>query len=491
MRTDGGGTSLRNAAVLLVGHGSHISADSAQPVRDLAERLRSARTFGEVHVAFWKEEPQLCHAFHLLERSEVFIVPIFTSEGYFTDRVIPRELSLDATLEVRPALTVHWCPPVGTHPRMARVVLERAREAASLSSDEQRQATLVVAGHGTDRHAGSGTTTRNIADWIRGTGEYREVSPAFLDQVPRLSDVIKDIRSRNTIVVPFFISDGWHAGTTIPEDLAVTGGRRDRSGSTLWYGKPVGSHPAMTEVVVELVAQAVAREFPISSMSAGSPMLRARLAPSPAALAREAFIDWIGVAGVSGRVFLQTFVREVQSGRFEVRHVHDRIEARSHLRQLGGPKEVAELSATTAAGQHRPLRTSPDLRGGWVLTSLGPEELWEVYSYLYPAAPVHWYLKRQGCLSIRSYDAVAGRQTGIYAGVKALGEDDVVALSDTLCQKGCLRTPVWGPGERERASPADRGPILFPQAEAVPCPEPCSLFITRAREALDSRSRSE
>ena len=98
---------LPGAAVLLVGHGSQLSPDSSEPLHRLKGELREAGSFPEVRVAFWKEEPALAHAFDLVERREVFVVPVFMSEGYFTRHVVPRELGLAASTTCRGGRSVH------------------------------------------------------------------------------------------------------------------------------------------------------------------------------------------------------------------------------------------------------------------------------------------------------------------------------------------------------------------------------------------------
>ena len=59
---------------------------------------RPAGRFGEVYCAFWKEEPSLRQVLHMVDAEEIYVVPNFISEGYFTRTVIPRELELDGPL---------------------------------------------------------------------------------------------------------------------------------------------------------------------------------------------------------------------------------------------------------------------------------------------------------------------------------------------------------------------------------------------------------
>ncbi|MGH7446345.1 MAG: CbiX/SirB N-terminal domain-containing protein, partial [Longimicrobiales bacterium] len=70
--------------LLLVGHGSAHDRYSSAPVYAHARRIRHRRLFDEVHVAFWKEPPFLCDALRLIDAADVFVVPMFLAEGYYT-----------------------------------------------------------------------------------------------------------------------------------------------------------------------------------------------------------------------------------------------------------------------------------------------------------------------------------------------------------------------------------------------------------------------
>ena len=60
-----------------------------------AAEIRRRKIFADVACAFWKEEPSLRDALFLFDPEsvrEVYVVPNFISEGYFTQTVIPLEL---------------------------------------------------------------------------------------------------------------------------------------------------------------------------------------------------------------------------------------------------------------------------------------------------------------------------------------------------------------------------------------------------------------
>ncbi|HEY5792013.1 MAG TPA: CbiX/SirB N-terminal domain-containing protein, partial [Chthoniobacterales bacterium] len=83
-------TARPHAALVLVGHGSTLNPDSSAPTLDHADAIRARGLFAEVVSCFWKEEPSMREVYRMVESGEIYIVPTFISEGYFTRTVIPR-----------------------------------------------------------------------------------------------------------------------------------------------------------------------------------------------------------------------------------------------------------------------------------------------------------------------------------------------------------------------------------------------------------------
>src|SRR6476661_7755113 len=130
-----------DAALLIVGHGSTVNPASSAPTLIHAATIRSRDIFAEVACCFWKEEPSLRDALLFFRDPtirEVYVVPNFISEGYFTRTVIPRELELTGPETVRPSgQTWKYCDPVGNHESMTKHLLQRAHEiTAGLSEKE-------------------------------------------------------------------------------------------------------------------------------------------------------------------------------------------------------------------------------------------------------------------------------------------------------------------------------------------------------------------
>ena len=236
-------------ALVIVGHGSHLNEDSSLPVYEHAHHIRETGEFDEVVECFWKEEPSMRHVLDTVESDEVYVVPAFISEGYFTQQVIPRELGLEGPVTRRGSKTVRYAGPLGTFEGMPEVILERTRDLMRGKEVSGRTA-LVLLGHGTDLNKSSGGVIYLNAGRIRERGIYDLVEVGFLDQEPEIEEVVANLEAENVILIPVFIAEGWHTRETIPEDLGLRGEVTVREDKTIFYGAPVGTHPSMASLIV-------------------------------------------------------------------------------------------------------------------------------------------------------------------------------------------------------------------------------------------------
>jgi sirohydrochlorin cobaltochelatase len=247
---------LPDAGLLLVGHGSHFNAMSSAPVHEHARRLRECGGYAEVRVAFWKEEPALCRGLDAFDAERIVVVPVFMSSGYFVEEVIPREMRLDGPgCNDVDGKRVVYTDPVGSHPLLAEVIVERAAQAGGGGGCE----TLVVLGHGTPRSSHSEKNIYAQADRVNSLGVYPNVVTLFLDQEPNLQDVWRVTKSDRIVVVPLFVADGWHVGETIPADLDLAGGENRKAGRRLHFAAAVGTHPRVANVIDALASEAAIR----------------------------------------------------------------------------------------------------------------------------------------------------------------------------------------------------------------------------------------
>jgi sirohydrochlorin cobaltochelatase len=260
-------------ALLIVGHGSTVNPDSSAPTWAHADAIRRWGLFAEVHAAFWKEEPSLRQVLYGIESREIYVVPNFISEGYFTQKVIPRELGLPLEgLGRGPVIlpdgrTLRYCEPVGSHRRMTEVLLRRASEVAP--GVPSAEVSLLIVGHGTDLNDNSAVAAKEQVRRIRAMGLYAEVLAAYMDEAPRIEDWATLATQRRVIVVPFFVSDGLHSYQDIPERLGLEPGPArslapERSdvfrnnphliqGRELYYASAIGTEPLFAEVILDQV----------------------------------------------------------------------------------------------------------------------------------------------------------------------------------------------------------------------------------------------
>ncbi|HEX8243312.1 MAG TPA: DR2241 family protein [Longimicrobium sp.] len=214
------------------------------------------------------------------------------------------------------------------------------------------------------------------------------------------------------------------------------------------------------------------------------PEVRGAHAPGGVAEARRALVAWVDEAGDAGRIFLQASLRVTGDGRYEIRHRRDVHRSLRSLEWVShDPFFAREIAQTTNRGEHRPLKTSPNLKQGWALIDLDARGLWTALDYLYPACAVHWHAGRMGTLRVTHWRETAGRQSGIYSPVKLLDADAVRRTARACCADAvCLRRVAWDVDEMEFLGAVDEGPVAGDAA--VPCPEACSMFISFARQVL-------
>jgi len=257
-----------NSALVIVGHGSTVNPDSSAPTFDHAEEIIRRGTFGEVHCCFWKEEPSFRQVFHMIDRDDIYVVPNFISEGYFTRTVVPRELELDGAVTIKGHRTIKYCEPVGNNERMTELLLRRVAEVAP--GVDPARTSLFIVGHGTDLNENSAVAAKREVDRIAGMGRFAEVCNAYMEESPLISKWDELSTQPNVVVVPFFISDGLHSYEDIPVLLGIAGEslgaasanakevfRRNPyslRGRNLFYASAIGTERMIADVILDQVA---------------------------------------------------------------------------------------------------------------------------------------------------------------------------------------------------------------------------------------------
>jgi len=268
-----------DAGLLIVGHGSTVNPDSSVPTLAHAAEIRRRQIFAQVQCAFWKEEPSLRDARFLFDPRpirEVRVVPNFISEGYFTQTVIPRELELNGRITKRAnGQTWNYAEPVGNHPSVTDLLVQRAREIAP--SVPETDTSLLIVAHGTDLNENSAVAAKREAEKIRGLGRYANVLNVYMEEFPLVSDWRVLTSTPNVVVVPFFISDGLHSYEDIPRLLGIAEERSTSAANrksevfrrepyriddrSLFYASSIGTDPRVADIIVEQATAMVQGDY--------------------------------------------------------------------------------------------------------------------------------------------------------------------------------------------------------------------------------------
>jgi sirohydrochlorin cobaltochelatase len=204
---------------------------------------------------------------YMIDADEVYVVPDFISEGYFTQEVIPRELHLDGPTTSHSGKTWHYTLPVGVHSSMTGLLLRRAKEVAP--DADPAQTTLFIVGHGTGLNQNSTKAIKDQADEIKASGAgYAEVLDAYMEEQPFIAEWDKLATTPNVVVVPFFIADGLHSYQDIPVMLGFEAEPGEAAsqrevfrqnphhlrGKTLYYSSAIGTERNIADVILDQVS---------------------------------------------------------------------------------------------------------------------------------------------------------------------------------------------------------------------------------------------
>lgn len=397
-------------SLVLIGHGSHLNGESAGAVYRYAELIRARGLYDEVVEGYWKEEPSLRQVLRTTASTDVTVIPMFISEGYFTETVIPRELGLGhqgpvplgGVARVLGGRTVRYTLPYGVHPSMTGVILTRAREA--LPDLNPEDTALIVLGHGTTRNENSNRVIYGNAERLRESGCFAEVHALFLDEDPKVGTWPETVRAPRVVVVPFFASEGWHTLETIPEDMGLTGAvtefpENPHGAQTVYYAKPVGTHRAVADVILHLAEEAR------GASERGGDEDRAH---------GEAWAAFLTLARKGTR--LGEAMITPHAGMFELRHALDEGRPTDELTTVVTPEGLRDLTRRDEGGHHRPVHTLRNLPRGWRAV-LSERDLPRGVHNLYPAVVEEGYAHHCHTLRATPWPTTARRQTGIYAKV--------------------------------------------------------------------------
>jgi sirohydrochlorin cobaltochelatase len=432
-------------ALILAGHGSHISSQTAGLVWRQVDRLRALGVADEITAAFWKEMPSFARVLDTTTAKDVTIIPLFTAKGYFTQTVIPAEMRLEGALTQRDGCTIRYTPSLNEHPYLAAVVRKRVEEALATYNLPPEATAVAVIGHSTRRNPDSRKATEAQAQKLRDARIAAQIEAVYLDDSPEIAEIYTLTNAPNLIAVPYFLAAGSHTTIDVPRELALKEGENYGvvENRQVFYTPPVGVDDDLLDVILALARDA---GTPLTSPNRGDMWRRV---PSAG---REMLLEAIAASGVVrfGELHLTTN---------EVRVWGDEVTSEI----ITNP---AALRAKVRESPFRSLATANGLPGGWRVPIEKPEQLHAVVETIYPGAVAHWAAAQSGTLRLSPLQATVARQTGMYRALADLPNEAQAETVKRVCT-GCACHPLWFSVEK---------------GDKLPCPEPCNHWLSAALE---------
>jgi sirohydrochlorin cobaltochelatase len=197
----------------------------------------------------------------------------------------------------------------------------------------------------------------------------------------------------------------------------------------------------------------------------------------------------------------QISIEARDDGTFALTHREDA--ARNDLASYANADDAAQLARFDDAGNYRPLKTAPNLRGGWRLIVPDRGALRLALDLLYPgrlAAFLAWKADR---LVTTPFRETLQRQTGMYRPAAQISDEEANGLVGAFCHSdgGCLRTILWK-RDRENTPASTLLPLeKFDPAHdqtgfgqpTIPllCQEACNLLVAEARKIVKCRASGD
>lgn len=435
-------------ALLLSGHGSHISPHTAGIVWDLVDSLRARRVADEITAAFWKETPSFHSVLNTLTADDVTIIPLFTAQGYFTQTVIPAEMGLAGDITRRDGRIIRYAHTLSEHPNITSIVQQRVIDALRESGEPPERTAVAIIGHGTRRAPESHDAAYRQAELLREQGIAAEVIAVFLDDTPNIPDVYALTSAPTIIAVPLFLAPGSHTTLDVPAELGLESGqtRGTINGRTILYTPPIGTAESLQEMVLDLALEAGATLHP----------------PTNGTL-WDAF-------PAAGRDELIETVHDTGSLRYgELLLTPSEVRKAGDTRSAITLTDIPTLRRRVREQPFRPLATARGLPGGWRIDVHTPEMLHATVETIYPGAVADWAANRRQQLYPGTFAQTVARQTGKFRDLARLTAVQIDATVTSICGH-CVRHPTWHHGETPAAQ--------------IPCAEPCNFWMSRAQEYL-------
>lgn len=437
----------QKTALILLGHGSHISPNTAGVVWDAVDNLRHMGIADEITGAFWKEQPHFRTVLSSISATDITLVPLFTAQGYFTQTVIPTEMNLNGQITNQGEKIIRYAQPPVYHLKIQQIVQARVDDAIRQYQLMPSDVGIAIIGHSTRKNASSRQSTEYQAGILQQKGIYGAVITAFLDDDPPIISIYERIDQPTIIAIPLFLAMGSHTTIDVPEAMLLPPNCNYAyvNNKQVIYTPAIGDNNDLTDLICDL-----ARDV-------GAPLYN----PHPP----KSAWDYFPRGGWEA---------------FQTRLMHDKSLIIGDLFiTIDGVRVVDDDQATTIItspamlrklireNPFRPLMTAKGLPKGWFAPASSVDEVCAIIETVYPALISHLFVDEN--YQTTPINQTIRRQTGIYRQLVNLDTTMMHIITDEICGD-CIRQPTW---HNHRASP-------------IACDEACNWWLSHALEKVEN-----
>lgn len=430
-------------ALVLAGHGSHISPNTAGVVWGYVDELRQRGIADEITAAFWKEQPEFSQVLKTLTSDIVIVIPLFTATGYFSRQIIPYEMRLAGKITQLNGRTIYYTQPIGEHPAIQQVVIQRVHDVIQQFALERHETAVAVIGHGTKRSKTTRDTVKTQVKRLERTELVNTVVDAYLDDDPDIPTIYERTSQPNIITVPFFLAVGSHTTMDVPDSLGITYGEfpAQVNQRKVYYTQPIGTEDVILDIIIQLAKdtgiQITERAF--DNVWSNIPCVGAQQLLEAAAEKRQFQFGQL--------ILTQTEVYPFNSTKFY--RLDNPSDLRRHIRET----------------PFRSLVSTTDLPLDWYVPIQSIDNLPAVVETVYPGVLSDW---AQHAIHPISFHEMAANQLGMYRQLAEIDAATVTRFVTGVCGR-CIKHPIWHTN------------LML--AGSISCQRPCNLFLSTIKEA--------
>lgn len=223
-------------AVILCAHGAEGSSATAE---HHAHAIRERALFADVRACCLKGSPSLDEAMASIGSRPVHIVPVLMSRGHTWATVLPRALC--QCQHESPRVTIGQ--PMGLDPAVGEIIARRARVTCEAREWRPGETRVLLVAHGRERDTDAREAAVEHARRVDADRIFAGVTPAFLNDRPRVEEALSALVEEPCVVVGLFADHGPHGAVDV-EDVIRRSGRR------VAYAGPIGDDGGFTDIII-------------------------------------------------------------------------------------------------------------------------------------------------------------------------------------------------------------------------------------------------